>query len=340
MKKRIFSGIQPSGILHIGNYLGAIKNWLKFQNEPICDADSIANAGEYDHIFCVVDLHAITVPHDPEELKKRTLEVARIYLASGIDPKKCSIFVQSHIQEHTELCWILNTIAKVSELERMTQFKDKSGESKEGVGMGLFDYPVLMAADILLYNTQVVPVGEDQLQHIEMARTLANRFNKKFGEIFIVPEPFITKEGMRIMGLDNPAKKMSKSASSEYNYIALTDSEEVVRKKIQKAITDSGSEIVYQDDKPALKNLINIYSLLSEKSVKDIEEAYVGKGYADFKKDLADVTVNFLTPLQAKMKDLSDEKVIEILRQGAEKVRLIAQEKMEEVKKKIGLTSN
>jgi len=321
--KRIFSGIQPSGNLHLGNYLGAIKNWVKLQDS-------------YESIFCVVDLHAITVPQNPEELKKKTIEVAKIYLAAGIDPKKSAIFIQSHVSEHTELCWILNTLAKTSEMERMTQFKDKSSKNKESVGMGLFDYPVLMAADILLYDTQVVPVGDDQLQHIEITRTLANRFNKKFGEIFIVPEPFITKEGMRIMGLDDPSKKMSKSAESEYNYIALTDSEEAVCRKIKKAVTDSGAEIVYSDDKPALKNLINIYSLLSDKPIKEIEKMFAGKGYADFKKDLADVVANFLRPLQEKYNAFSDEEVLKILREGAEKVRPLAKKKLEEVKKKVG----
>lgn len=323
MKKRIFSGVQPSGNLHIGNYLGAIKNWVKLQNE-------------YDSIFCVVDLHAITVPQDPEELRKKTIEVAKIYLAAGIDPEKSSIFIQSHVPEHTELTWILNTITKVAELERMTQFKDKTQKNIEGTAVGLFDYPVLMASDILLYDTNLVPVGEDQLQHIEITRTLANRFNKKFGETFIIPEPFITKEGMRIMGLDDPSKKMSKSASSEYNYISLTDNAETVRRKIKKAVTDSGSEIVYRDDKPALKNLINIYSLLSDKSTKDIEKMYQGKGYADFKTDLADVIIAFLTPFQERMKELTDEKVLEILRAGAEKVRPLAKAKLEEVKKKVG----
>jgi len=324
MNKRIFSGIQPSGNLHLGNYLGAIKNWVKLQDE-------------FDSIFCVVDLHAITVPQDPEALKKKTLEIAKIYLASGIDPKKSAIFIQSHIPEHSELAWILNTIAKIPELEKMTQFKDKSQkEGRESSSVGLFDYPVLMAADILLYNTEVVPVGEDQLQHIEITRTLANRFNKKFGETFIVPEHFIKKEGMRIMALDDPTKKMFKSAKSEYNYIALTDSEEVIRKKIKKAVTDSGSEIVYRDDKPALKNLINIYSLLLEKTPQDIEKMYAGKQYSDFKTGLADTIVNFLQPLQEKINAISDAKVLEILQAGAAKVRPLAQQKLNEVKKKLG----
>jgi tryptophanyl-tRNA synthetase len=334
MKQRIFSGIQPSGNLHIGNYLGAIKNWVKLQNE-------------YDSIFCVVDMHAITVPQDPEELKKKTIEVAKIYLASGIsaqggsasggDPKS-TIFIQSHVQEHAELMWILNTITKIPELERMTQFKDKS--EKSGIDAGLLNYPVLMAADILLYDTNLVPVGKDQLQHIEITRTLARRFNERFGKTFIVPEPYITKEGMSIMGLDDPTKKMSKSAKSDYNYISLSDNPEDVKRKIKKAVTDSGSEIVYKDEKPALMNLINIYSLLSDSSTKEIENKYNGKNYAEFKNDLAEVVIDFLKPFQKKMKELSDEKVLEILREGAEKVRPIARKKLDDVKRKIGFIIN
>lgn len=323
MKRKIFSGIQPSGNLHIGNYLGAIKNWVKMQDQ-------------FDSIFCVVDLHAITVPQDPEELKKKTIEVAKIYLAAGIDPKKSAIFVQSHVSEHAELAWILNTIAKISEMERMTQFKDKAGKDRESVGVGLFDYPVLMAADILLYDTEVVPIGKDQLQHIELARTLARRFNQRFGETFIVPEPFTTKEGMSIMGLDDPTKKMSKSAKSEYNYIALTDSEENIRRKIKKAVTDSGSEVVYSEEKPALHNLINMYSLLSGQTAKEIEKIFAGKGYGDFKNGLADVVVDFLRPLQARMANISDADVLKILKNGADRVRPLAEKKLEEVKKKVG----
>jgi tryptophanyl-tRNA synthetase len=324
MNKRIFSGIQPSGNLHLGNYLGAIQNWVKLQEE-------------YDSIFCVVDLHAITVPQDPEALKKKTIEVAKIYLAAGIDPQKSPIFIQSHVPEHAELAWILNTIAKMPELEKMTQFKDKSLKAgRESTSVGLFDYPVLMAADILLYDTDVVPVGKDQLQHIELTRKLAERFNKKFGETFRIPDAFIKEEGQNIMGLDDPSKKMSKSAKSEYNYISLTDSTEIVRKKIKKAVTDSGSEIVYRDDKPALKNLINIYSLLSGKTIKEIEKLYIGKGYGEFKNDLAEVIVDFLKPFQAKMAALSDEKVLSILQAGATKVRPLAKAKLDEAKKKVG----
>ena len=321
--QRIFSGIQPSGNLHIGNYLGAIKNWVELQEK-------------FEAVFCVVDLHAITVPQDPEELKKKTIEAAKIYLAAGIDLEKSTIFIQSQISEHAELAWILNTITKISELEKMTQFKDKTQDNKEKGDAGLFDYPVLMAADILLYDTNVVPVGEDQLQHIELARTLARRFNKRFGEIFIVPEPYIQKETMRIMGLDDPAKKMSKSAASEYNYISLTDDEETVRRKIKKAVTDSGSEIIYSDERPALKNLINIYASFSGKTFQEIEKMYQGKGYADFKDGLADALVKFLKSFQEKMNTVNNEQVLDILQKGAEKIRPIAREKMKEVKKKVG----
>ncbi|MDD5397282.1 MAG: tryptophan--tRNA ligase [Candidatus Moranbacteria bacterium] len=323
-KKRIFSGIQPSGNLHIGNYLGAIKNWVALQDE-------------FESIFCVVDMHAITVPQGPETLRKKTIEIAKIYLAAGIDPKKSAIFVQSQVSEHAELMWILNTIAKMSELEKMTQFKDKSRKSGiESAGVGLFDYPVLMAADILLYGTEVVPVGEDQKQHVELARDLAKRFNQKFGETFIVPKAFIKEEGMRIMGLDDPAKKMSKSAASEYNYISLLDDEQTIRRKIKKAVTDSGSEIVYSDEKPALKNLINIFCSFSGKSFKEIEKNFVGKGYGDFKNELANVVVESLKPFQEKFNSISDEDVLKILKEGAEKVRPIAKAKLDEAKRKVG----
>ncbi|OIP59625.1 MAG: tryptophan--tRNA ligase [Candidatus Moranbacteria bacterium CG_4_10_14_3_um_filter_45_9] len=374
MQKRLFSGIQPSGNLHLGNYLGAIKQWIELQNE-------------YEAFFCVVDLHAITVPQDPVELRKKTLEIAKIYLASGIspqggsasggDPGKPTLFVQSHIQEHTELAWILNTLARLGDLEKMTQFKDKAklvekksglgemarkikegtfsteeykkeqiesvvldyfnNENKENTNVSLFDYPVLMAADILLYDTNVVPVGKDQMQHIELTRILAERFNKRFGETFVIPEGKLSKEGALIMGLDDPTKKMSKSAPSEYNYIALSDTADTVRKKIKKAVTDSGSEIVYSDEKPALKNLINIYSLLSDKTSEAIVGEYVGKQYSDFKTDLAEVIIGFLTPFQDRLKNISDGDVLAILESGAEKARGLARIKMKQVREKIGL---
>lgn len=350
--ERVFSGVQPSGVLHIGNYLGAIKNWLELQNDFQC-------------IFCVVDLHAITVPQEPKELLKKTIEVAKIYLAAGIDPEKSTIFVQSHIKEHAELAWILNCITYLGELSRMTQFKEKSPskqveklkedatikdtaeklkEIEEAIlykftktSTGLLNYPVLMAADILLYKTAVVPVGEDQVQHIELARDLAQRFNSRFGEIFVVPKPLVREVGARIMGLDDPTSKMSKSASSAYNYIALTDSPDVIREKIKKAVTDSGKEIIYGPDKPALSNLLTIYSLLVGQSVVEIEQRYQGKNYAEFKNELAEVVVKFLEPFQKKYNALDDSEVLKVLRDGAKKIQPIASQTMVEVKKAMGL---
>lgn len=325
MKQKLFSGVQPSGNLHIGNYLGAIKQWTELQDQ-------------YDCFFSVVDLHAITVPQDPAVLPQKTLEIAKIYLAAGVDPEKCALFVQSQVAEHTELTWILNTLARLGDLDKMTQFKDKSAkEGAETAGVGLYGYPVLMAADILLYDTAIVPVGDDQLQHIELARTLARRFNERFGETFLVPEGKIQKEGARIMGLDDPSKKMSKSAASEYNYIALTDDAETIRKKVKKAVTDSGSEIVYSAEKPALQNLINIYSLFSGKSAEEIQALYAGKGYGDFKGDLAEVLVDFLTPFQERLAAISDDEVKAILERGAVKARAQAAEKMKQVKAAVGL---
>jgi tryptophanyl-tRNA synthetase len=320
----VFSGVAPSGVPHLGTYLGAVKNWLDLQKDYQC-------------IFCVVDLHAMTVPQEPQKLKSKILEVAKIYLAAGIDPAKSIVFVQSHVKEHAELCWILNTLARIPELERMTQFKDKSKEHKKDVNMGLFDYPVLMAADILLYKTQGVPVGEDQQQHVELARTLAERFNSKFREIFVLPKALVRKEGARIMALDDPTKKMSKSAASPANYLALTDPPDVIREKIKKAVTDSRKEIVAGPDKPALTNLLTIYSLLANKSVGEIEKMYQGKGYADFKADLAEVVVDFLKPFQKKYNELDDKEVLKILEDGATKASEIAGQTMKEVKEAVGL---
>ena len=321
---RIFSGVQPTNNLHIGNYLGAIRNWVELQKENEC-------------IFCVVDLHALTVYQKPEVLRQNILNVAKTYLAAGVDPKKSIIFVQSDVKEHAELAWVLNTIAKIGELERMTQFKDKAKQHAENINMGLFGYPVLMAADILLYNTNMVPVGEDQKQHVELTRDLALRFNKLYGETFIVPEPLIRKGGARVMGLDDPSKKMSKSATSASNYISLLDDPEVARKKIMRAVTDSGSEVKGGSDKPALENLLTIYSLLSGRAVKDIEKEYAGRGYGDFKKGLADIVVGFLSEFQKKFNAISDDEVMKILEAGAKRANKLAAEKMKEVKNKIGL---
>ena len=326
-KKIIFSGTAPSGNIHIGNYLGAIKQWVEMQN-----------TGEYQNIFCVVDEHAITTPQYPAKLRSKILEVFTLYLALGIDPEKSIIFVQSNVPEHTELGWILNTITPIGELERMTQFKDKSQKQKS-VLAGLLNYPTLMAADILLYHTNIVPVGEDQLQHIELTRTIARKFNSTFGETFAIPEPFINKEGKRIMGLDDPSKKMSKSAENTKNYIALLDSPETIREKIKAAVTDSASEIKYDmKNKPAVSNLLTIYSLFSGKAIAELEKEYEGKNYSVFKKDLAEVIIEGLSPIQKKYKELSanPDYLKKVLRDGAEKAKNIASQTMAEVRSKIG----
>jgi len=332
--KRLFSAIQPTGIIHLGNYLGAIKQWIELQKKP-------AHRGGYESFFCIVDLHAITLPQNPKELKKQILRMANIYLAAGINPNKTTLFVQSDVPAHSEGAWLLTTIAKMGELSRMIQFKDKTSKlGKESVPVGLFTYPTLMAADILLYDAAVVPVGEDQKQHVELARDLAQRFNKRFSRTFIVPQPLLPKFGARIMGLDNPKIKMSKSASSPMNYIALTDRPEVARNKIMKAVTDSGKEVKYDPKKkPAISNLLTIYSLLSEQSISALEKKYRGEGYAPFKKDLAKVVIKFLTPFQKRLAQLEKTPIQtkKILTAGAQKAQKISSKKIEEIKKRMGL---
>lgn len=326
MKKQIFSGVQPSGNLHLGNYLGAIAQWVEMQDEYNC-------------IFCVVDYHAITVKQDPEILRKKIIEIAKIYIASGIDPEKSIIFQQSGVAEHTELAWILNaTSTRMSDLNKMTQFKDKAGRDQENVSVGLFDYPVLMAADILLYNTDTVPVGEDQVQHVELARTLARRFNNNFKEVFKVPQCTIRKAGARIMGLDNPENKMSKSAMSDLNYIALTDDPKISIKKIMKATTDSETEVRYDiEKKPGISNLLNIYSLLADRKIEDIEKEYRGKMYGDFKKGVAEAVEIFLVDFQGKYNAIGDDEVREIMNKGAKKASKIVKDTMKKVREAIGV---
>lgn len=325
-KKIIFSGVTPSGNVHIGNWFGAIKQWVDIQDD------------KNTNIFCVMDQHAITTPQDPEKLRKKILEVATLYLALGIDPEKSIIFIQSQRAEHLELGWILSTITPLGELERMTQFKDKAKKQKS-VLAGLLNYPVLMAADILLYKTNLVPVGEDQLQHIELTRTIARKFNNIYGETFTIPEPKVNKESKKIMALDNPENKMSKSAGSPYNFISLLDSPETIREKIRVAVTDSGSEIKYDEqNKPAISNLLAVCSLFSGKKIGELEKEYAGKNYSVFKKDLAEAIVAGLSPFQQKYKELEadPERVKNILREGAERARLIASQTMREVRQKIG----
>lgn len=325
----IFSGIQPSGKLHIGNYLGAIKQFVELQNSS-------------EAIFCIVDHHAITVPQKPEELRKNILDVAKIYLASGINPEKSIIIIQSHVPAHVELGWILNTMTPLGELERMTQFKDKSKQqtvnSKQGTILaGLLNYPTLMAADILLYNTTHVPVGEDQKQHVEFTRMIAKKFNNHFGDTFVLPQSQVQKETSRIMGLDNPEKKMSKSAPSANNYIALLDSPDEIRRKIKIAVTDSGKEIKYdKKSKPALSNLMDIYSAFSGLSNDAIEKKYKNSGYAEFKNDVAELLIEKLAPIQKKYAELKDKNVLAILRDGAKQANAIASKTLFAVKEKMG----
>ncbi|MCL6637650.1 MAG: tryptophan--tRNA ligase, partial [Alicyclobacillus sp.] len=279
---RVLSGIQPSGIMTLGNYLGAMKNFVKLQHEAEC-------------FFCIVDLHAVTVPQEPAELRQNTLNLAALYLACGIDPDKATLFVQSQVPAHAELGWLLQCVAYYGELGRMTQFKDKSSQ-REVVTAGLFTYPALMAADILLYQADLVPVGEDQKQHLELTRDLADRFNRRYGPTFTVPEPYIPEVGGRIMSLEDPAKKMSKSDANPNAYIAMLDDADTIRRKVLRAVTDSGREIRYDpQEKPAISNLLTIFALCSGQSLAEVEAAYAGKGYGEFKKDLAEVVVAALT---------------------------------------------
>lgn len=323
-KPTIFSGVQPSGQLTIGNYIGAISKWVEIQDQ-------------YHSIFCVVDLHAITTPQDPKELNARIIEITKHYLASGIDPKKSIIFQQSAVAEHSELAWILNCVARIADLKKMTQFKDKAGDKQENVSVGLFDYPVLMAADILLYNTDQVPVGDDQVQHVELARDLAKRFNSQFGATFKIPEVIIRKEGARIMNLVDPTKKMSKSSHTPASYIALLDEPAAAAKKIMRATTDLGSEVKYdKENKPGISNLLTIYSFLSGKTIKQLEKDYLGKGYGDFKKDLAECVKDFLTAYQQRYNSYSDKQIKDLLKDGAEKLKPLAQKTLNQVKEKIG----
>ncbi|MEK7647187.1 MAG: tryptophan--tRNA ligase [Patescibacteria group bacterium] len=328
MKEVVFSGVQPSGNIHIGNYLGAIEQWVELQASD-----------KYKSIFCIVDEHAITVPQKPEELRRKIKEVAMIYLAAGIDPKKSTIFIQSHVPEHTELAWLLNTITPFGDLQRMTQFKDKAGKQKS-ILAGLFNYPVLMAADILLYQTDVVPVGEDQVQHVELTREIAKKFNRLYGEVFRVPNVALKKEIKRIMGLDDPTKKMSKSAKNTANYIALLDEPEIIHKKIKSAVTDSEAEIKYDlENKPAISNLLAIYSGFSKKPIKEIEKTYKDAGYATFKKDLAEIIVMSLEPIQKKYKELekNPRTMEKILEAGAKDAEKIAHQTLKAAKNAMGL---
>jgi tryptophanyl-tRNA synthetase len=326
VRRKVFSGIQPSGNVHLGNYLGAIRNWVNQQ-------------ADFDNVFCIVDLHALSLPTTREALRANTINMANVLLAAGIDPSESILFVQSDVREHAELCWLLSSTTQFGELRRMTQFKDKSGGKDEQVSAALFVYPVLQAADILLYDTELVPVGEDQKQHIELTRDVASRFNARYGETFVLPEADIKLTGARVMSLEDPLKKMSKSDASPNATIALTDSPDAIRRKIRRAVTDSGSDVVSAPDKPALTNLLTIYSLLSGESISLLEERYAGKGYGAFKSDLAEVIVEALAPIQARLAELSDNPEIAraILAEGAERARMRASAKMDQVRDRMGL---
>ncbi len=395
MKKRIFSGAQPTGELHIGNYLGAIKNWVELQDE-------------YESFYCIVNLHAITLPQDPAVLRQKTLDLARIYLAAGVDPDKCTIFIQSDVPEHAELTWVLSCVSRMGELERMTQFKDKAikgalnvnnpqkfieiakdfelnayGKNDEtisddyylviGQGLeraapriinkgpfealtalagafdeiekeniqrssaGLFTYPILMASDILLYQTDLVPVGQDQKQHLELTRVLAERFNRDFGETFKIPDPYIPPVGANILSLQDPTKKMSKSDENLNGSIFLLDDADTITKKIKRAVTDSGTEINFDEARPAIRNLLTIYQLLTGKTADECIARFEGKGYGHFKSELAEVAVEFLKPFQERVNQFDDERLKAILKSGAEKAKGVAGVTLKTVYEKMGI---
>lgn len=321
---RVFSGVQPTGDIHIGNYLGALKQFVELQDQHEC-------------FFCVVDLHALTVPQDPVELKKKTLQLAGLYLAVGLNSPDTTLFVQSHVPAHSELAWLLECVTYFGELNRMTQFKDKS-KGKENVTVGLFTYPDLMAADILLYDTDYVPVGADQKQHLELTRDIAQRFNNRFGETFVVPEPLINKVGARIMSLTNPHKKMSKSEEDEMGRISLLDTPDKVKKKIMRAVTDSENSIYYDPEKkPGVSNLIALMSVQTGKSIEEVVAEYDGKGYGALKKDLVDITVSTLKGIQERYYGLSESEIKSVLAKGAERAAAIAEKTLRRVQERMGL---
>ena len=327
VKKRTFSGIQPTGNIHLGNYLGAIRNWVETQ-------------AQYDNIFCIVDLHALTLPIDPKELHHSIRQLAALYLASGLDTRYCKLFRQSHVHEHAEICWILECYTPMGWLNRMTQFKTKAGENPEAIGTGFYCYPALMAGDILLYQTNFVPVGDDQRQHVEFTRDLAQRFNSHNGqEVFTIPEPQIREVGARIMSLDNPTNKMSKSDPNPNSRINLLDDPKTIKQKIARATTDSLRLVAFDSERPGITNLLTIYQLLTGQSQQEIEAEFAGKGYGDFKTVLTERLVATLEPIQKRYYELmNDPATLEsILKQGAEQVRPMAAATLQRVKDVIGL---
>ncbi len=323
-KKRVFSGIQPTGQIHLGNYLGAIKHWVEMQDE-------------YENLFCIVNSHAITLPIEPTFLKSQTYELVKLLLACGISPKQSGLFIQSEVDEHPALAWLLNCQVSMGEMQRMTQFKDKSLKNPKSVNVGLFNYPILMASDILLYQSDLVPVGEDQKQHLELTRNVAEKFNRDFGNCFKVPEPLIAKVGARVMGLDDPKVKMSKSHKGANHAIFLLDEPDIIVKKIKKAATDSIGVIAFDEKREGIFNLLNIYMLLSDESPENIEERFKNKGYGDFKKELAEVVIQALKPIQEKYKEISDDEVKAVLNCGVEKARPLARATYQKAKELMGL---
>ena len=325
MKSRVFSGVQPTGNIHIGNYLGALKNWVKIQYE-------------YESIFCIVDLHAVTLYQEPAELRSKIGELAAIFLAVGIDPKHSSIVVQSSIPEHAELAWMLTCVTPLGWLERMTQYKAKS-ESQESIGDGLLQYPVLMAADILLYNAAIVPVGEDQAQHLELCRDIAQRFNGLYGETFVMPKTSLPGVGARVMGLDDPTKKMSKSATGSGHAISMLDPPGVLRKKIMRATTDSKPGVNYDDMGPGVENLLSIFQAFSEWTPDRMQSHFSGMRYGDLKKQVAEMVAASLEPIQKRYREIVSEPgyVTGVLRESAARVRPMALETVEMVKRRMGL---
>lgn len=321
----IFSGIQPSGTLTLGNYLGALKQFVELQDD-------------YECYFCIVDEHAITVPQNRLELRKNIRSLAALYLACGIDPKKATLFIQSEVPAHTQLGWIMQSISYIGELERMTQFKDKS-QGKEAVSSALLTYPPLMAADILLYQTNIVPVGDDQKQHLELTRDLAQRFNNRYNEVFTIPEIRIPKVGARIMSLQDPTKKMSKSDTNEKGFISMLDEPKRIEKKIKSAVTDSDGVVKYdKENKPGISNLLTIYSSCTGESIESLEAKYEGKGYGEFKQDVANAVIQVLQPIQERYKELIDSDMLDdILDEGAEKAACVANKTLRKAKKAMGL---
>ena len=323
--KTIFSGIQPSGVVTLGNYIGAIKQFVELQHD-------------YDCYFCVVDQHAITVPQERLELRKNIRTLSALYLAAGLDHEKATLFIQSEVPAHAQAGWMLQCISYIGELERMTQYKDKS-TGKDGVSAGLLTYPPLMAADILLYGANLVPVGDDQKQHLELTRDLAERFNNRFNDIFTIPEVRIPKVGARVMSLQEPLKKMSKSDANQRSFITLLDDPKQIERKIKSAVTDSEGIVAFdKENKPGVSNLLSIYSILSDKPIDELEAYYSGKGYGDFKTDLAEVVVNALTPIQERCKNLLESKELDdILDKGAEKASQKANKMLKKMENAMGL---